>query len=150
MIIYFGLGGRRITPEVLDVISTHTTLCDVQKIFEMPSHYLDDWAINLQETVLQQEVALLDRNSSYVITLEEGTLGLRYNASHNGLGVQEIISLRECILEAYAVYQADPLTAPVTDSWNNLKQNSCNCSMRGIYVGIGRPYQRALPSALGR
>lgn len=136
MIIHFELGGRRITPEILDVISTHTTLCDVQKIFEMPSHYLDDWAINLQETVLQQEVALLDRSSSYVITLEEGTLGLRYNASHNGLGVQEIISLRECILEAYAVYQADPMTAPETDSWNNLKQKSCVYSKRGIYARI--------------
>ena len=136
MIIYFGLGGRRITPEVLDVISTHTTLCDVQKIFEMPSHYLDDWATNLQETVLQQEVALLDRSSSYVITLEEGTLGLRYNVSHNGLGVQEIISLRERILEAYAIYQADPMTAPETDSWNNLKQKSCVYSKRGIYARI--------------
>ena len=122
MIIYFELGGRRVTPEVLDVISTHTTLRNVQKIFEMPSHYLDDWAITLQETVLQQEAALLDRSSSYVITLEEGTLGLRYNVSHNGLGVQEIISLRERILEAYAIYQADPVTAPVTDFWNNLKQ----------------------------
>ena len=136
MIIYFELGGRRITPEVLDVISTHTTLRNVQKIFEMPSHYLDDWAINLQETVLQQEVALLDRSSSYVITLEEGTLGLRYNVSYNGLGVREIISLRECILEAYTVYQADPATAPLTDSWNNLKQNSCKRSKRGMYVGI--------------
>lgn len=129
MIIYFKLGGRRITPEVLDVISTHTTLRNVQKIFEMPSHYLDDWAITLQETVLQQEAALLDRSSSYVITLEEGTLGLRYNVSHNGLGVQEITDLRECILEAYAIYQADPVTAPVRDSWNNLKQ-------RGMYVRI--------------
>lgn len=136
MIIYFELGGRRITPEILDVISTHTTLRNVQKIFEIPSHYLDDWAINLQETVLQQEVALLDRSSSYVITLEGGTLGLRYNASHNGLGVQEIISLRECILEAYAVYQADPMTAPETDSWNNLKQKSCVYSKRGIYARI--------------
>lgn len=135
MIVYLDLEGRRITIEVLDVIRTHATLDDVQKIFETPSRYLDDWAIKVQETMLQQEAALLDKASGYVITLEEGSLGVSYNAAYNGLNTRDILHLRECILEAHAIYQADPAIAPVTDSWDNLKYVATMIAKKGCYVG---------------
>ena len=135
MIVYLDLEGRRVTLEVLDVIRTHATLDDVQIIFELPSRYLDDWAIKLQETVLQQEAALLDKASSYVITLEEGSLGVSYNATYNGLNTRDILHLRECILEAHVIYQADPAIAPLTDSWDNLKYVATMIAKKGCYVG---------------
>ena len=134
MIVYLDLEGRRVTLEVLDVIRTHATLDDVQIIFELPSRYLDDWAIKLQETVLQQEAALLDKASSYVIALEEGALGVSYNAAYNGLNTQDILHLRECIIEAHTIYQADPVTAPVTDAWDNLKYVATELAKKGQYA----------------
>lgn len=134
MIVYLDLEGRRLTLEVLDVIRTHATLDDVQIIFELPSRYLDDWAIKLQETVLQQEAALLDKASSYVIALEGGSLGVSYNAAYNGLNTQDILHLRECILEAHIIYQADPVTAPVTDAWDNLKYVATELAKKGQYA----------------
>lgn len=121
MIIFINPGGIACTPEIVEVLSTHVTLKDVYKIFERPSYYLDNWVVKLQEALLQQEEALLDRSSSYAISLERIGLGVRYNPCSNGLRGYEIINGRCCILEAAAIYSADPHSVVNTEMWNNLK-----------------------------